>query len=155
MKWSGSNKMKDSFNCVTHPHSTSCARPSPSPIGMDIGMNRWRTVWFVEWFYQFFTRLQTQPPSNTVLAHKHAHKDSFRLQMNPVAKRQSMRPYRRPQTPLALVESSDVSDAPKYKDTDSCHPLSMAPRKRQKKTQGRFWNATSWLFGGANLFYLM
>lgn len=133
MKWSGSNEMKDSFNCVTHPHSTSCARPSPSPVGMDIGMNRWRTV-----FYQFFTRLQTQPPSNTVLAHKHAHKDSFRLQMNPVAKRQSMRPYRRPQTPLALVRVQMSATHPKTKiPTRAIHYL-WHREKDKKKTQGRF-----------------
>lgn len=99
MKWSVSNKMKESFNCVTHPHPTSCAQPSPSPVGMDIGMNGWRTVWFVEWFYQFFAQLQTQPPSNTVLTHKHTQKDTFRLQMNLAAKRQSMRPYRRRKLP--------------------------------------------------------
>lgn len=132
MKWSGSNEMKDSFNCVTHPHSTSCARPSPSPVGMDIGMNRWRTVWFVEWFYQFFTRLQTQPPSNTVLAHKHAHKDSFRLQMNPVAKRQSMRPYRRPQTPLALVRVQMSATHPKTK-IPTCAIHYLWHREKDKK----------------------
>lgn len=39
MKWSRSNKKKDSFNCITHPHSTSRLELLSLSAGMDIVKN--------------------------------------------------------------------------------------------------------------------
>lgn len=64
MKWSRSNKMTETFNCIAHPHTTSCGKLSPSSVGMDVVMNRWRTMllqkmsrWMVHmgFFYRFST----------------------------------------------------------------------------------------------------
>lgn len=162
MKWSRSNKMKESFNCITHPHSTSCGELSSSSAGMDIVMNRWRTMvlqMMMCWmdhvgFYQFFapcsTQLQTQPSSNTDLTHKHT-SHTFHTSNKPAYQKTINVPLSSAILHKLRVQMSATH--PKTKpstDTDSCYPLSVALQK-----QGRFWNATSWLFGGANLFYLM
>ncbi len=166
MKWSRSNKMKESFNCIAHPHSTSCGKLSSSSVGMDIVMNRWRTMLLQKMFcwtvhrgfisspLPLHTVTNTAVP-NTYLTHKHTQKVFHKLQINLVTKRQSMAPYRQQscENSLRSVESSDVSYTPKDKAE---HRYWLVPSTIYgTKKQGRFWNATSWLFGGANLFYLM
>lgn len=81
MKWSRSNKMKESFNCITHPLSTSCGELSSPSAGMDLVMNRWRTIllqmmvcWMVHTGFISCSLpvppLQTQPSPKTDLSHR-------------------------------------------------------------------------------------
>ena len=155
-KWNGADQTRWRTHLIAlHTHTPLPALDhSPSPVGMDIWMNRWRTVGFVEWFYQLFTQLQTQLPSNTVLAHKHAHKRLIQASNEPGCRKTIDAPLSPAQTPLALVRVQMSATHPKTKiPTRAIHYL--WHREKDKKKQGRFWNATSWLFGGANLFYLM
>lgn len=57
MKWGRSKEMKESFNCITHPHATSCSKLSCLSAGMDGEQCscRRRFIERLTWFYQFFS----------------------------------------------------------------------------------------------------
>lgn len=104
MKWSRSNKMKESFNCITHPHSTSCGELSSSSAGMDIVMNRWRTMLLqMMCWMDHVGFISSSLPVQHSYKHCHpqiqiSHTNSlhtlFTLQINLLTRRQSMSPYR-------------------------------------------------------------
>lgn len=104
MKWGRSNDMKESFNCITHPHATSCGKLSRSSAGMDTVMNRREnnapaddgllngSCGFICSSLPLCTA--TNIPKIHI-SHTNTHeKCFFILQINLVTKRQSMSPYR-------------------------------------------------------------
>lgn len=129
MKWSRSNKMKESFNCVTHPHSTSCGELSKSSAGTDLVMSRPRTM-RLQMIHTGFTvsallsprshpATSLHPSPHTDLRHKHTQKVSHTQASNKPGspKRQSMAPYcgKSSTKSLGCSKSSDVGYTPNDK----------------------------------------
>lgn len=155
MKWGRSNEMKESFNCITHPHATSCSKLSHSSAGMDIGMNRKEnnapaddgllngSCGFICSSLPLYTA--TNIPKIHI-SHTNTHTKGFFFLLhtsnkpgyqkgnqcrliisNPAKKGKKKR------NPVALVGvqmSATHSKTKPSTDTDSCHPLSMAPKNK-------------------------
>lgn len=165
MKWSRSNK-EDSFNCITHPHSTSRLELFSLSAGMDIVKNNAPADDVLlncpprhNLFFAPRSRSYKHSHPRIRISHRRAECVTlrfFRLQTDLAPpKRQSMSLYRLQscKTSLRSGESSDVSSTPKDK---SARRYWLVPSSIYgSPKQGRLWNATLWLFGGANLFYLM
>lgn len=92
MKWGRSNEMKESFNCITHPHATSCGKLFRSSAGMDIVMNRRENNapaddGLLNGSHGFICSLlplrSYKHPQNTYLTHKHARKVFFHTSNKP------------------------------------------------------------------------
>lgn len=132
MKWSRSEEMKESFNCITHPHFTSCGKQWRSSAGMDVVTNRWRTMLLQTAVYWMAHMVLSGPHS---LRHPQIHilhtKCVFSNFKWPEDNQCSFIVSNPAKAPLAVARVQKSATHSKTKlsaDTDSCHLLSVAPK---------------------------
>lgn len=162
MKWSRSNKMKESFNCITHPHSTSCSKLSSSfvcrnghcdkKMANNVPADDGLLNGLYGAFYQFSVPCSHSCKNShpqTHIAHKHTqevfHTQMFHTSNKPGYQKTINGPLSSAilQNSLHSGESSDVSCT--LKDKAEHRYWLMPSSIYGTKKQGRFWNATSWL----------
>lgn len=129
-KWNGADQMRrrESFNCVTHPHSTSCSKTVPLLC---------RNGHCVEWVEN---NTQTQLQTQTHLTYKDTWEVFFKLHKPGYQKttRVLLSPaiLQKPSSLWWELRCQPRTERQRQaQSTDPCHPLSMAPKRHKADSE--------------------